>query len=349
MAAHTPTALAGTLRSGYIGQGPRVEELEKKLADLTGLDNVLCTSSCTAAIELALDVIGIKPGDKVISTPITCLATNSPLVRRGVQILWADVDSSSGVICPNSVKRIFSNHKDVRAFMAVDYAGHLAPILELRMATWGRRIPIIEDAAHVFSPNLGGGDFICLSFQAIKFLTCGDGGALLMQKPNPDAELLRWFGLDRNKTESFRCSQKPSLPGSKLGMNDVAATIGLANWGAAMNAVRLASQRSQYYSSALKEVDRVLHVPPQSNSPWLYPLLVDDRDDFIRYMDNNGVEVSPVHSRNDDAPVHKNAQSPVPLPGVKYFDEHQACLPVGSWVSGDDAARIARLVNAQGW
>lgn len=339
--------LTRTLRSGYIGEGERVKALEKALGNFT-CEAAVATNSCTSAMELALDLIGICEDDEVISTPMTCLATNAPLARYGAQIHWADVDSSVGTILPESVRQILAARPCVKAIVTVDYAGR--PCDYERLKEIAGDIPIIQDAAHRFDPRMVEGDYCVTSFQAIKFLTTGDGGALFppSDRQLAEARLLRWFGLDREASPDFRCAQKPSLAGGKFHMNDIAASIGLANWETARNRVSTARVCASYYHEHLR-LGKVLFIPTVVWSPWIYPILVEDRASFIEFMAANGVETSPVHCRNDDAPVHRFAETLVPLKGVDFFDEHQVCLPVGDWVTQEQRERIVRLVNSGDW
>jgi dTDP-4-amino-4,6-dideoxygalactose transaminase len=157
------------LESGYVGQGPMVNEFEQRFAEATGLDRPpLGVNSCSAAIDLALHVIGVSPGDEVITTPITCSASNGPIVTRGAKIVWADVDPLTGCIDPRSVARLVTNH--TKAVLAVDWGGRSCDYTALRAAVgqhnwidttsfeeaaqgrpskvFGPFIPIIQDAAH---------------------------------------------------------------------------------------------------------------------------------------------------------------------------------------------------------
>src|SRR6267142_5070908 len=97
-------AAAETLRSGYVGQGERVDEFEAVLRSWIGNSNVLTLNSCTSALQLALTVSDVEPGDSVISTPMTCLATNCAIRAIGADIIWADVDSRTGNIRVDDIK-----------------------------------------------------------------------------------------------------------------------------------------------------------------------------------------------------------------------------------------------------
>lgn len=343
------TLSANELGRTYLGEGPRVAEFEKAFAREIGADRpVLALNSCTSAIDLALHLCGVGPGDEVITTPMTCSATNTHIVLRGATAVWADVDPVTGLIdAADAVGKVTSRTK---ALIAVDWAGRschyeiLRAALNLYPANGYQDIPIIQDAAH--NPYGRGGDYVCYSFQAIKHLTTGDGGALLVPSSQYErARLLRWYGLDRNQGESFRCSQNIQEAGYKYHMNDVSAAIGLGNLPELRRIVDAHRENASYYS---RNLDGLPGVTVPSSDPegswWLYTLLVDDRDSFIAHMAKAGIECSPVHSRNDkhDAFHFPNG----PLPGVDSFAAHEVAIPVGWWVDMYERETIISQIQA---
>lgn len=362
MAPEAQTAVADVLRSGYIGQGPRVEQFEAELKRVLDAErDVLTLNSCTSALDLALYMVNPgPPGDPgvVISTPMTCSATNSPIVTQGHQVAWADVDPVTGLIDPESVARVLKKTGPTTlAVVAVDWAGRMCDYNRLREVCdpWG--IPIIEDAAH--SPKATyngryqtrvGGDWIAWSFQAIKHLTTGDGGAL--QCPTPEAteraRLLRWYGLDRRSKADFRCEQDITEVGFKAHMNDVAAAIGLANLDH-LGTVLYRHRRNAKALHGLLEGTPGVALPPADagSSWWLFTLLVDDRADFQAFMLEHGVATSQVHRRNDEHPAFRAAEHPASdaRPGLDAFAAKQVSIPVGWWLKDDDITRIAHLVQ----
>jgi dTDP-4-amino-4,6-dideoxygalactose transaminase len=342
MAEGAQRRVAEVLASGYIGQGAVCEEFERQFGRLVGaLDPPLLVNSCTSAIDLALHLLDIPPhqGRYVISTPITCTATNSPPALRGLPILWADVDPLTGNIDPRSVERIIAQGYDVRAIIAVNWGGRPFDPALLDIA-----IPLIEDAAHgPFGGNYG--DYVCWSFQAIKHLTTGDGGALWC----PDLErarLLRWYGLDRRSKADFRCEQDIAEIGHKYQSNDIAAAIGLANLQAAEWSVARSRQNAEWYTRVLAGVPFVT-LPPfdPGASYWIFTILVDDRASFSTFLRDRGIATSQVHARNDKHTAFKAAaESPVPLPGVDDFDAHQVAIPNGWWVGEEERQHIAAAI-----
>lgn len=340
MSPEAPARVAEVLRSGYIGQGEQVERFEAALQELLGTPAPpLTTNSCTSAIDLALHLIGVGPGDEVITTPVTCTATNSPIVTRGAVPVWADVDPLTGLIDPDDVWKKLTNK--TKAIIAVDWGGALCDYAALRKYT----VPVIQDAAHSLTAGIGG-DYVCWSFQAIKHLTTGDGGALWCPPEQLErARLLRWYGLDRRSKADFRCEQNIQEAGYKYHMNDIAAAIGLANIGGVHGLIDQHKNNAARYHRGLSGIAGIsLPRWEGDRSPWwLYTLLVENRQGFISYLADHGIAASPVHARND---THRAFHSPSgPLPGVDYFASRNVAIPVGWWLKQDDVFHIIKTVQ----
>jgi dTDP-4-amino-4,6-dideoxygalactose transaminase len=336
-----PSPIEQTLRSGYIGQGPRVDEFEAALKDTFALPRLPVTvNSGTSALELALALIGVGPGDAVITTPQTCTATNSPIVTRGAIPVWADVNAR-GLLTAESVLRAWMLAKDrglnVKAVMVVSWAGARPDIGRMRRQL-PDDLPIIEDAAHRL-PSGSVADYAAWSFQAIKFLTTGDGGALLTPASQVKrARLLRWYGLDRDGAQDFRCSQNIAEVGHKWHMNDIAATIGLANLRLATANLTAHRANASYLAKRLRR-----EFDPDSHY-WFFPYAHERRDALSAHLAACGIETSQVHARNDK---HSGFQQfPVRLPGVDRFDATQLALPCGWWLDRGDLDTIVEAIDA---
>jgi dTDP-4-amino-4,6-dideoxygalactose transaminase len=215
------------LQSGYIGQGPKVDEFEKSLSNYIGNPYANTVNSATSGLHLALHLIkknyGSEDRNEVITTPLTCTATNFPILANGLKIKWADIDPLTCNIDLNDVERKIN--KKTLAIMLVHWGGmpvNLDKIEEIKEKTlklFNYKIPVIEDCAHAFGSKyknkmIGNSNNFCVfSFQAIKHLTTGDGGLLL--SPNSyfheQAKLIRWFGLDRTSSADFRCLHPKTL------------------------------------------------------------------------------------------------------------------------------------------
>ena len=232
------------LQSGFIGQGPKVEEFEKLLRVYLETPYINTVNSGTSALHLAIHLIKefeTTERNEIISVPLTCTATNSSITTNKLKIKWADTDINT---CNINLADL-ENKIDEKtlAVMIVHWAGYpvdmnsLNQILDRAEAKFGYRPYIIEDCAHAFGSTyegrkLGTNNFAAYSFQAIKHLTTGDGGALICPNEyfHKKAKLLRWYGLDRTGKADFRCEQLIEEAGYKFHMNDIAATIGIENF-----------------------------------------------------------------------------------------------------------------------
>ncbi len=334
------------LSSGYIGQGPKVDLFEELLwKELNCEVKPITLNSCTSALDLALHLIGVNEGDEVISTPQTCFATQISALHRGLKIRWADIDSNTGCIKPSSVKNLVN--QKTKAIFAVNWAGRICDFKTLK--TFG--IPVIEDAAHCWdvfnNEKIERGDYICYSLQAIKFLTSSDGGILIPPKDKEkEARLLRWYGLDREKGQSFRCTQDIENPGFKYHMNDVSAAIGIENIPIARISVDKHRENSRYLYRNIKNKDILLPEWNDNCSYWLFTIhiLTGRKKEFTEYMQSKKISVSPVHFRNDKYTC-TNSFDENNLKGVNEFTETQIAIPNGWWLNKKDLDYIIEIVN----
>lgn len=347
-----------TLHSGYIGEGPKVKEFEKELSSFIGHDRLLALNNGTSALTLALHMAGVE-GKKVISTPLTCTATNFPILQNRGEIVWADIDPETGNMSVESVYNLLSRHEGVAAILLVHWGGYPCDLDKINeyAAVYGCKV--IEDAAHAFGSEYKGkkignhSEYVCFSFQAIKHLTTVDGGLLSVSndKLYQRAKLLRWYGIDRESPNKgdLRCEEDIIEWGYKAHMNDVAATIGLANLKHIDEVLSVHKINALFYNTVLKDVPDVHLLKNQNDrvsASWLFTMLVERRDDFMRYMGDNGVMTSKVHARND---LHSCLrQFKADLPNLEVFSSKMVSIPVGSHVSVENREYIVDLIK-RGW
>ena len=279
--------LGVVLRSGYIAEGARVKEFENLFAQYINNPNTLMVNSCTSAITLSLIAAGVMPGDEVIATPMTCMATNLPIHTLGAKIVWADIDPETGNIDPASIRRKIS--KKTKAIIYVHWAGQPSDIITITNIANEYGLKIIEDAAHALGSEYEGkkignhGDFVCFSFQAIKHITTGDGGAICLNNHNSQKMLnliqkMRWYGLDRSigcSTDKWK--QDIDTAGFKMNMNDITATLGIAQMDCVENIVNMHQKNCEYYDAELASTDGITLVkrnPHSHTAAWIYTLLL---------------------------------------------------------------------------
>lgn len=340
------------LYSGYIAEGETVKEFEQEFSRYINNPFSVSLNSGTAALHIALLLCNIQEGDEVISTVITAEPTNIAIKLTGAKVIWADVDPENGLLDPRSVESKITNR--TKAIVVVHYAGMVADLTRLNEISQKYNIPLIEDAAHALGAKYDNkyigedSNFAIFSFQAIKHITTVDGGMLCLRDESyyKSAKLLRWFGLDKNKS---RFENDISIPGYKYHMNNVNATIGLAQMLNIENVINRYVSNGIYYDQHLKEIaglKLMKYYPKSEPSYWLYTVCVDNREDFIRCMSERGFMASELHKRNDLHSVFK--ESLVKLPNTDLFAAKMVHIPCGWWVGPEEREYIVDAIK-KGW
>lgn len=175
-------AVGEVLTSALITCGPKVEELEKALAEFTEARYAVAVSNGTAALHCACIAAGIGPGDEVITTPLTFAASANCILYCGGKPVFADVDPETYNIDPQSIERHIT--KKTKAVVAVDFTGQAVKMKEIRELCDRHKLVFIEDAAHAIGTKYNGkpvgslADLTCFSFHPVKTITAGEGGAI---------------------------------------------------------------------------------------------------------------------------------------------------------------------------
>jgi dTDP-4-amino-4,6-dideoxygalactose transaminase len=355
---HMPEAVMGPLRevllSGYIGQGKKVDEFEAALVKRVGNPRCLTLNNGTSGLHLALRLSGVGPGKNVVTTPMTCTATNEPILANGADIKWADINPMTGEIDPDDVVRKVD--AKTAAIICVHWGGYPCDLASLNVIAFKYGIPLIEDAAHAFGASYRGkpigsvSDFTMFSFQAIKHLTTVDGGLLTcrMDDDYRRGKLLRWYGICREGRSGFRCEPDIKEYGYKFHMNDVCATIGIVQLSYVDGILARHRDNARYYDMELADVfgvEPLAYDKERMSAYWLYTILVDGGvKEFEEFMGGKGVQVSPVHKRNDVHTMMVRFRDDH-LPGVDEFERRQVSIPVGWWVTDEDRKTIADAIK----
>lgn len=384
MSPNAKEAVGKVLESGFIGQGPKVNEFESELAKHFKIttDKVLTFNSATSAEHLAYHMLkkpfiysipdeygstlftwnGLNKDDEVLTTPLTCTATNWPILANGLKIKWVDIDPTTMNICLKDLESKLT--EKTKIVTVVHWGGYPVDLVELEQIRkrfnekYGFKFMIIDDAAHAFGSYLDNnpiGTFDSIStfsLQAIKHITSVDGGFWISpyKEFNSKGKLLRWYGIDREGPRTdFRCEGDIPDWGFKFHMNDVNATIGMENLKYFNEIINTHKFNGNYYNKQLINVDGVtlLENSSRKNSAyWLYTMRVERRNDFMKYMSEHGVMTSRVHERNDKHTCTKDFICE--LPNVDMVVEDMVCIPVGWWVTNENCEYIVDLIK-KGW
>ncbi len=363
---HIPESVMSPLKevlfSGFVNEGIQVAEFEKRLREFIGNPLTIATNSCTSSLTLALKIAGVGPGTEVITSPMTCVATNTPIANLFAKPVWCDIDINTGNINPDLIEEKINER--TKAILFVDWAGVPADIDRINAIGKKYSIKVVEDAAHAFGAIYKGrnvgciSDFTTFSFQAIKHINTGDGGALsfLDREDYERGRKLKWFGIDREATKDSAGNWRGSrwdcdIPeaGYKFHMNNIDAVIGLEQLKYIEGILKVHRRNAQYYMDNLQNISGItLPEIPHDVSPawWVFMLFAERRDDLSKKLSEHGIHSSLLHVRNDIYECFKDSKSD--LPEVIKFQDTELCIPCGWWVSSEDSEYIVDIIK-KGW
>ena len=345
--------ISAVLDSRWIGQGPRVDEFEKKFqASFGGGHTAISCGSGTDALHLAYLLAGVKTGDEVICTVFTCTASNLPALYIGATPIFADIVPSTLNIDPAHVRSLITSK--TKAIVFVDYGGLPAELDELVKISQEFNIPLIEDSAHALGAKHGGrsigsiSDYTIFSFQAIKHITTGDGGMLMIKDPAKveEAKRLRWFGIDRNSKFHGIWENDIHEVGFKYQMNDIAAAMGLAALEEFDETLKLRKLLLSTYVNELQGVENleIVGAPvTDDHAAWLFTVLVPDAKALRDFLFTKDIESGQVHFRNDRYTLFGGRKTH--LPNMDSVESRYLVLPLHTHMVKDDVIRITGLVR----
>jgi dTDP-4-amino-4,6-dideoxygalactose transaminase len=337
--------LDAILHSGNLAYGKWGTCFEEKLRKYIGNDLLVTTNTYASAIQTALTVLGLQPGDEVIASPMSCLASNLPLATFGLKVVWADIDPATGTLDPDSVKSrikpqtklIFHNH----------FCGYAGYIDEINAAGKEYGIPVIDDCVEAFGTvykgrktgNLGT-DITLFSFQTVRLPNTIDGGALSFRNKEhfEKALLVRDFGINRavfrDKHHEISPECDISQPGYGATMSDVNSYIGCLQMDALDELLEKQQKNAilwnQWLDNNMNGVFRLNIRKDTSPNYWVYGFLSEHKlDDMLRFREL-GYYASGVHLNNNNYSVFGRKEY---LPGVEKFNARFVAVPCGWWVN----------------
>lgn len=338
--------IAQVLHTGFLNQGKITKIFEKDLKETFGIKNLYCTNSCTSALHIALDLCEVR-GREVILPAQSFVATGLAVLMAGGHPVFCDINLD-GNINTKEARQLINDR--TAAIITVDWGGNPADILELP-----KHIPIITDAAHSLGSSVFGvptgniTEFTTFSFQAIKNLSMGDGGAIAFTNP-AYAEKIRkktWFGMDkqslqRNEEGDRDCDIDEI--GYKYHTNDYCSALGLANLQRFEDRRIKRQTNAQYYLNNIhnSEIKLPFKSTVKKQSWWLFTIRSNNRLRFIKHMKNHGIECSVVDRRIDQ---HSVFGKQTILPIQEKFDREQVSIPVHENLTNQELKYIVDTIK----
>jgi dTDP-4-amino-4,6-dideoxygalactose transaminase len=359
MAPEAHAALAPVLTSGQLAAGRQVAEFEARFAAWLGAPQAVALADASGALTLALSLAGIGPGDEVITSPLACAASLMPIANRFARPRWCDIDPDTGM--PEAAHIAACLDEYSRAILLYHWSGDVADIAGIAALARQHDLPLIQDASEALGAQSDGrrlameADFTVYSFYATKPLTCGEGACLLAREAaaSHKARQLRRFGIDPAKLRLGNGDLNPTFDiadaGYNLAMNEIAATLGLAQLPHAEWLVARHQANAAYYQGALAGVPglRLLrHRADSLSAAWTYTLRAERRDALIAKLHAQGIGAQRLHVRNDAYSCFGGKAEE--LPGVALFDAENLSIPCGWWVGDEDRERVVACLRS-GW
>ncbi len=357
-----------TLRSGWLGTGPKVRRFEEDFRSYIGCRNAVALSSCTAGLHLALDVLGIGEGDEVITSPMTFAATANVIVHCRATPIFADVDRDNQNIDPNCIEAAITPR--TKAIIPVHMAGRPCDMDAISDIARRHNLFIIEDAAHATEAIYKGrkigsiADFTAFSFYVTKNVCTGEGG-MLTTNNNEWAEHVRIKSLHgiskdawkRYSAEGFQ-PYETLFPGYKYNMTDMQAALGIHQLARVEENLKIREKYWQMYDDGFKSIPQVItpskNLPPNSrHARHLYTILLQSdqliipRNQFIEALKaeniGTGIHFTALH-------LHKYYRDkfgyrPGDLPNAEWIGERTISLPLSPRLDGSDVDAVITAVR----
>ncbi|MCC2663154.1 MAG: arnB [Geminicoccaceae bacterium] len=349
------------LRSGWWGYGPVGQHLQKTVEELyEQRQNALATSSCTAAMHLALRAAGVGPGDEVIVPAFTYVSTAIVAVYCGAEPVFADIDPTTLTITAETVEPLLTAR--TRAIIPMHYAGPPANFDPIRQLVAGRNITVVEDAAHAFGSSRDGqrvgadADFVAFSFAPTKQIASSNGGLLLYKDGERRTEInqLAFLGLaadtyNRTVARGVSPTQHVARVGHKYKIDDLAAAVAFAGIEQLDEIVGHRAALVERYYQQLEGVDEVELLPRRTNASiswYILPIRVPParRDGLRAHLAERNID-STVHYPNLlEQPAFRDCRGEVP--NTVRETSRVISLPLHRNLSDDEVDRICDSVRS---
>ncbi|HMM46051.1 MAG TPA: DegT/DnrJ/EryC1/StrS family aminotransferase [Candidatus Macondimonas sp.] len=355
-----------SLRSGWLGTGPKTARFERDFAAYRGVDQAVAVNSCTAALHLSLLAAGLGPGDEVITTPLTFCATVNAILHAGATPVLADVDPVTFNLDPAAVAARITPR--TRAILPVHFAGRPCDMGALMALAERHDLRVIEDCAHAIESTYDGqgvgtfGDFGCFSFYVTKNVVTGEGGMILARRAEDAARLktLALHGMSHDAWKRFSDSGYRHYQvvecGFKYNMMDLQAAIGLHQ----LARVEASWQRRRAiwarYQDAFADlpVTRPAESDPRSrHAHHLYTLLVDEarcgrtRDAFLEHMTAQRIGVGVHYLSLPEHPYYQDRLGwrPEDNPNAMRIGRQTVSLPLSPALTDTDVEDVIAAVR----
>jgi perosamine synthetase len=332
------------LYSGQLSFGKYGNFFEKQLKEFIGCNYVLTISSYNVAMQVVLSTLGLKYGDEVIASPVSCLASNQPFAVRGLKVVWADINPETGTMCPDDVKSKIT--KNTKAIFHNHFCGFLGKIDEINTIGKTYGIPVIDDGIEAFGSQYKGKklgnldtDITVFSFQTVRLPNTIDGGALVFKDKSlyEKALLIRDYGIDRTIFRNVEGEINPEcdikLEGYGGLMSELNSFIGTKQMDNIEELLAKQKRNAINWDAKFANDNNIVSlIKAKDTLPnyWVYGTLCKNKTEAINEFKKEGFYATGVHINNNIYSVFNNKIS---LKGVNEFMNHYVAIPCGWWLN----------------
>lgn len=355
-----------SMKSGWLGTGPKVRRFESDFKSYKGVSHAVAVNSCTAALHLSILAANLKPGDEVITTPLTFCATVNSIIHAGATPVLADVDPLTLNIDPEQVRAKIS--PNTKALLPVHFAGRACDMDALSEIAQDHGLKIIEDCAHAIETEYRGrktgtfGDFGCFSFYVTKNVVTGEGGMVLTRGEAEAAriKILALHGMSKDAWKRFDDEGYKHYyvmeAGFKYNMMDLQAAIGIHQLARVETNWIRRQEVWREYNSALAQLPIGLPTDPETDTRHayhLYTIMINDkvtginRDEFLEGMTRQNIGVGVHYMSVPEHPFYQNQYGwkPEDYPSAMTIGRQTVSLPLSAKLTGNDVSDVIEAVN----
>lgn len=353
-------SVAEVIDSLFLTTGPKTAELERRVADYFGVAHGLGVMSATTALFLCLKAWDIGPGDEVITTPMTFIASSNTVLHAGATPVFVDVEADTGNMDPSRLEAAITPR--TKAIMPVHLYGQLCDMRAIRAIADRHRLKVVEDCAHGFESMRDGvqpgqlGDAACFSFYATKNIACGEGGAIVTRDSElfERLKLLRLHGMSKSAYDRYTGSYKHwdmVELGYKANMFDLQAALLLPQFGGIAERLARREELARIYDAELGKLPGVARPAVKPNSRHarhLYTVWVAAarRDEILNRLQERGIGVAvnfrAVHRLSYYAQLGFQAGQ---FPVAEDIGDRTISLPMYPNLPADDARYVAEVLG----
>lgn len=358
--------VVATMKSGWLGTGPKVAQFEDDFRVFKNAQHAIAINSCTAALHLSMLAAGVKPGDEVITTPLTFCSSVNAIIHAGATPVLSDIEPETMNIDPRHVENKIS--PKTRAILPVHFAGRPCNMDSLCDIAQKHNLKIIEDCAHAIEAEYKGkktgtfGDFGCFSFYVTKNIVTGEGG-MVLAKTAENAALIKMLALHgmsndawhRFSDEGYKHYQVVEC-GFKYNMMDIQAAIGIHQLKRIDSYWEARRKIWQAYNKAFSKLPIGLPADPEPNTRHayhLYTILIDEektgisRDKFLEAMTSENIGVGVHYLSIPEHPFYQDTFSckPEQYPNAMRIGRQTVSLPISAKLTDDDTDDVINAVR----